>query len=106
MEIRVFTFDDCPSCGAAHDLVRDTLQDLRIKADVKAVNVTNERQAKRYRFLGSPTIQVDGLDIEPARRNDRASMACRLYRTPGGMAGVPPKDLLREALTEAQMRSR
>ncbi len=101
MEIRVLTFADCPSCATAYDLVRDTIRHLHIKADLMAISVTNEEQAERYRFLGSPTIQVDGLDIEPARRNDLPSMACRLYRTQRGIARIPPQNLLTDALTEA-----
>jgi hypothetical protein len=101
MEIRVLTFDGCPTCGAVSDLVRETIRELHIEADFKAVNVRNERQARRHRFLGSPTIQVDGRDIEPARRNDQVSLACRLYRTSDGVTGVPSKQLLVDAITGA-----
>ncbi|MDK2877197.1 MAG: hypothetical protein PWQ22_1607 [Archaeoglobaceae archaeon] len=48
-------------------------------------------------FLGSPTIQINGLDIEKKRREQKAVMGCRVYENG---SGVPPKELIVEALRE------
>jgi hypothetical protein len=60
---------------------------------------------KRYGFHGSSTIQIDGWDIEAGRRTDAATFACRVYRTPNGLTGVPPRELLVDAIREAERRS-
>jgi len=53
--------------------------------------------AERLRFLGSPTIRVDGKDIEPAARGrTHFGMSCRMY----GSSGVPPRELVEAALAE------
>ena len=69
---------------------------------IEAIQVGNEEEAKRYGFLGSPTIQVDGQDIEAGGRNEKTSFSCRVYRTPNGITGVPPKNLLLDAIRGAQ----
>ena len=105
MVIRVLTFDGCPNSGAAKDLVESTVGELNLQAEIEAVQVQNLDEAVRYRFLGSPTIQVDGQDIEAGRRADKASFSCRVYKTSSGFSGVPPKQLLVDATKEAQRQT-
>ena len=102
MIIRVLTFEGCPSCEATRRLVEDTVNELHLQADIDLVQVDGEDEAQREGFLGSPTIQIDGKDIEVSRRGGKATFACRLYRTPDGVSGVPPKSLLVAAMREAQ----
>ncbi len=104
MVIRVMTFAGCPNCEMAKDLVEETVRELHLRADIEAIQVRNEDEAQRFGFLGSPTIQVDGQDIEVSRRTDKASFSCRVYRTPNGTSGVPPKDLLLEAFREVKRK--
>jgi thiol-disulfide isomerase/thioredoxin len=103
MVIRVMTFEGCPNCEATRVLVEDTVKELRVQADIEAIQVGNEDEARRYGFLGSPTIQVDGKDIEASRQSEQASFSCRVYRTPNGISGVPPKILLLNAIRAAQL---
>lgn len=58
--------------------------------------------AVAQRFLGSPSIRVNGRDVEPAAA-DRLDFvySCRVYRTESGLVGQPPERLLREALLGA-----
>lgn len=102
MVIRVLTFEGCPNCAATRELVEETVKELHLQADIEAIQVGNEDEAKGYAFLGSPTIQVDGQDIEASRRSEKASFSCRVYRTPNGITGVPPKNLLLGAIRDAQ----
>lgn len=97
--VRVLYFAGCPSHRPTVELVRHVAAESSVPVEVEEVEVVDAADAAPLRFLGSPTIQVDGLDIEPAAR-DRTefAMACRTY--PGG-SGVPPVDLLRAALTTA-----
>ena len=81
------------------------MRELHLRADIEAIQVRNEEEANQYGFLGSPTIQVDGQDIEVSRRTDKTSFSCRVYRTQKGISGVPPKDLLLEAFKKVQRGS-
>jgi len=105
MVIHILTLEGCPNCNAAKELAEQTVRELHVLADIEGIQVNNEIEAERYHFLGSPTIQVNGEDIEVDRRHEKASYACRVYRTVHGVAGVPPKQLLVDAIREAQLHS-
>lgn len=95
MKIELLYFSGCPHHRPARELIDATLFELGLDAEVEEVNVNDQREAERLRFLGSPSIRVDGADIEPAAesRTDYA-LACRMY----GSSGIPSPELLRAAL--------
>ena len=97
MNVQVLYFVGCPNHAPAVELVRDVVAKLGVEAEVVEVKVTNPADAERLRFLGSPTILVDGVDIEPAAR-DRADFgfSCRTYDG----QGTPPREMLAAALLE------
>ena len=99
MKIEVLTFEGCPNAEAARGLVERVVADSGVKAEVAYVDVPDPEAAERLRFLGSPTIRVDGRDIEPGadERTDFV-LACRIYRTEHGTAGVPDERWFHEAL--------
>jgi hypothetical protein len=97
VKIELLFFEGCPNHRPAGDLVHSVLAELGLTADVNAIEVVTPEDVTRLRFLGSPTIRVDGQDIEEARRNDRNfAMSCRRY----GDAGLPPRELLVRALKQ------
>jgi len=99
VKIEVLTFKGCPNAQAARELVARVVADSRVDAEVEYVDVPDPEVAERLHFLGSPTIRVDGHDIEPGA-DERAEyvLACRIYRTERGTAGSPDERWLRDAL--------
>lgn len=95
MNIDILYTQDCPNARAAVDLVREVVSDLGLDAHVQEVLVRGQKEARRMRFLGSPTIRVDSNDIEQGvgGRSD-FSLASRCY----GVAGLPSRALLEAAL--------
>ena len=100
--VEILYFDGCPHHHAACELVDRVIGEVGGEAEVRLVNVADEESARRARFLGSPSIRVNGRDIEPGA-DARADyvLSCRLYRTDGGFVGQPDEVWLREALSEA-----
>lgn len=97
MNIRVLTFEGCPNDRHTLELVCDVLSASCIQATVERIEVTPE-SCTELRFLGSPTVQIDGVDIEPAARTaTHFAMTCRTYE---GSGGVPPRHLIRDAIAE------
>ena len=95
----VLCFTGCPHDAAAVELVEDVAREFAIKVDVRRVEVTGPDDAEQQRFLGSPTVRVDGRDVEPgADARDEYSMSCRIFRTRAGSAGVPDTWWVVEAL--------
>ena len=51
------------------------------------------------RFLGSPTIQIDGIDLEgPSAQDAGVGFGCRVYNEGGELRGWPSKEQIRNAL--------
>jgi hypothetical protein len=106
MDIAVLTFEGCPNAQPTAQLVQQTVRELGIEAEVKKISVHDQGEAEKLHFLGSPTVQINGRDVEVARRADAASFSCRIYKTSAGNSGVPPKELIGAAILEAQCACR
>ena len=65
MRIELLWFEGCPNHEVAEELLREVLDDLDAEATVVRVEVPDEETGNRVCFPGSPTIRVDGTDIEP-----------------------------------------
>lgn len=70
-----------------------------MQPEIRVVEVEDVETAERLRFLGSPTIRVDGRDIEPgAGERTDYTLSCRIYRMGGETSGRPDERWLRAAL--------
>lgn len=97
--VEILFFDSCPNHEAARAMVERVSGELGLEPELRLVNVPDEGEAQRLRFLGSPTIRVGGRDIDPkADERDDYALSCRVYRTESGFAGQPDERWLREAL--------
>jgi hypothetical protein len=84
------------------DAVKDALGLYGLTFPVIETMVPDQEMAMRVGFLGSPTVRINGLDIEPsARQRTTFGMMCRTYESSGG---VPSEDLIRSAIAEAAHR--
>lgn len=98
LRIRVLHFDGCPHTADTMDLVRRVVASHVGAVTIEDVEVASGADAARLRFLGSPSVQVNGVDIDPqARERTDFSICCRLY----GASGIPPADMLARAIREA-----
>src|SRR5215208_6764549 len=101
MTVEIFYFEGCPNHKPASERVRSVIQEEGLSAEVTEIEVPNEAAAKKVGFLGSPTVRINGIDIEPASRDGKKiGFACRCY--PGGL---PATEMIRAAVREAQSQS-
>lgn len=101
MHIRFLYFEGCPNSEPALKLLKEVLSERNIKDDIDIVKIESEEDAYRYKFLGSPSIHINGEDIEKERRNDEPLYGCRVYKVNGRNSGVPPKEMISKAIDEA-----
>lgn len=104
MKVEVLYVSDCPSHPAAVRLVKDVLAAEGVSSDICEVLVQDERMARELRFVGSPTIRINGRDIakESQMGNDFA-LCCRLYRG-SKQIGLPAAELVHRAVVDASRR--
>ena len=100
--VEIFFFEGCPNYEGARELAEQVAAELGAEPDLRLVNVETADEARRLRFLGSPTIRVNGHDVEPGA-DDRSDFAlsCRVYRTDSGFNGQPEESWVRDALAAA-----
>jgi copper chaperone CopZ len=95
VKIRILYFEGCPNHPPVAAMVRRVVAGHGLNASVEEVEVAPD-DAVRLRFLGSPTVQVDGVDIDPAARaRTDFAMSCRVYHTHDGL---PSQEMLLAAL--------
>jgi hypothetical protein len=96
MKVQVLFIKGCPNHEPTVRLIKEVIAEYDLRADVEEVEVKSSAEAKRQRFLGSPTVLVDGIDIEPSTsgRTDWG-FCCRTF----GGSGMPSRELLAKALT-------
>jgi hypothetical protein len=100
--IELLYFDGCPNHEALLPRLREIVGDSDVSAEVDLRRISDDNAAQRERFLGSPTVRVDGHDVEPgAERRSDFGMKCRLYRTASGVSGQPDEQCIRAALQRA-----
>jgi hypothetical protein len=72
---------------------------------VVEIAVNDADTARSIGFLGSPTIRIDGQDVELSARSAQTfGLTCRTYVAGGRRAGVPPIEWIRGAIREAKAR--
>ena len=100
MEIEFFYFESCPHWKEAFRRIEEVLVEEGGIHEVRRIQVETTSEAQKHRFFGSPTIRIDGRDLDPGAwdRMDYG-FSCRLYpNADGSIHPVPSKDFLREAI--------
>jgi glutaredoxin len=99
VKVELLYFDGCPYYKKAGELLEEVLREEGIEAKVEMIKVENDEDAKRLRFIGSPTIRINGVDVqEEVRGLKDYGMKCRIYLTKEGTLGYPPKEMIRRAV--------
>jgi hypothetical protein len=101
MNIEILYFPDCPNYLPAVEHVQEALRQERASAAIKHVQVLDAATAAATGFLGSPTVRINGIDVEPSARSaGNPGMCCRTYCGGKGHEGAPSVALIREAIRE------
>lgn len=98
MKVEILYFEGCPNHVPVVEMVERVLKREGVRAEVAAIEVRDMDTASALRFLGSPSIRVNDVDIEQGRENDSPFYGCRTYSVGGKTTGVPPEEWLVDAL--------
>lgn len=100
VQIQFLFWEDCPSHPRAWELLQEVLAEEGVEATVERIEVLTDEQAQRWQFPGSPTIRVDGVDIDPAGASQMGTaLACRVYVLEDGrFSPLPSREMIRQTL--------
>jgi hypothetical protein len=103
MRVELLFWEGCPSHPKALAELRAAMADLGLDPDmVVPREVWTQAQAAEERFVGSPTIRIDGVDIQ-SPGEEPFGLTCRIYqRRDGRISPTPDPADVREALRASQ----
>jgi hypothetical protein len=102
VRITFLYFEDCPSHEAALTRLRQVMAEEDVQAEIEIVKVETDEQAQSRHFVGSPTILIDGRDIDPLPADIQVALTCRAYQLEDGrISPLPSADMIRRALRRA-----
>jgi catechol 2,3-dioxygenase-like lactoylglutathione lyase family enzyme len=106
MKVELLYFDGCPNYERLLPKLRETLARAGVSDEVELRRVTSIEDAERDRFLGSPTVRIDGRDVDPmAGERSDYRIKCRLYKLSGASTGLPPVSWIAAAIEDARRRT-
>jgi hypothetical protein len=103
VNITFLYFEGCPSHGAALERLKQVAAEEGVDANIEIVKVEADEQARRLRFVGSPTILIDGRDIDPPPPDTYPALTCRAYHLEDGrISPLPSPNMIRDALRSGE----
>ena len=107
VKVQVLAFEGCPNVEEALLNVRRAAEQEGVEASISQIEVDTPELAASSKFLGSPTVRVNGVDIEPgANLRTEYGLMCRTYRNGSQSSGAPPIAMIREAIRRDRSESR
>jgi mercuric ion transport protein len=101
MKVQVLYFDGCPHSLPTVELVAETLRAEGIETEVERVFVASAERAQEVEFLGSPTVRINGLDVESEARTQKSyGFGCRTYLDGKKRTGMPSREMIQRAIRE------
>ena len=99
MRIDFLYFEECPSHEQALERLKKVATEEEIEAEISVVKVASEEQARDLEFPGSPTILVEGRDINPHLEYPNYALTCRTYQLEDGrISPLPSEAMIRRTL--------
>lgn len=118
IKIQLLYILDCPWCVKTKKLIKKSLKEIGIKAEVEEILIDTDEKAKKHKFVGSPTIRINGKDIQEEVSKARCSCCeelsefeettefvkqecgcgCRTYFYKGKQHPYPPKKMIKETI--------
>ena len=100
MKIELLFWEGCPSYPEARAWLEDVLAERGGEDGYSMREVKTQAEAEELRFPGSPTIRIDGRDVDAAGASTRPALTCRIYHLPEGrVSPIPSREQIEEALT-------
>jgi len=96
--VEILYTDACPFWKETLKTINEVMKELNISLTVKNTKITTDEEAKRHKFPGSPTIRINGVDIDSAAKETTGYIGCRIYMYEGRTYEYPPKQMIKTAI--------
>jgi len=97
--VELLWFSDCPNHHVVQTMLQVVVDQLAPGTPIVEIDATDPPVATALRFPGSPTVRIDGRDVDPSFVDPGDyTPRCRLYRTADGLRGIPERAWIEDAL--------
>src|SRR5437867_2986101 len=101
MKVQLFYFEGCPSCKNTVKDLKKILKQRKVKVKVEMVEIKNQKEAEKLKFIGSPTVRVNGKDVDPTVSLSKSyGLRCRVYYYRGKIFPSPPIEMITKSIEE------
>lgn len=102
--VELLWWEGCPSWERALELLREAMAERGLDPDrIEVREIETDADAERAAFPGSPTVRVEGRDVQPPAEGEPTGLTCRVYRRRDGRTSpLPDPEDLGEALDAAR----
>jgi len=103
MKIEFLYFDGCPNHETALRNLKEVLSEAGLTEEIEIINIEKPEDVAKHRFLGSPSIRINGKDLEVTEdESTEYLMRCRRYKNGDVIEGFPSKELIKVNLSASQ----
>ena len=107
MKVELLYTDSCPHYKEALHILQDVLKEIGSDDPITMTMIRTEKDVKEHRFSGSPTIRINGKDVDPKFRDSgNYGLRCRVYFLGGDFHPFPPTEMIRNALSSFSRREK
>lgn len=93
-------FNDCPNHKKLFENLEKAIEGLEDLIELSKIDIENDEDAKKYKFRGSPTLLINGIDLENLPEPEEPVLACRFYPS-----GLPSVEIIRARILAEFMKS-
>lgn len=69
IKIDILFVEGCNSTPETINLIKRIVDEMNVEAQINEILIKNSEQAKEHKLFGSPTVQINGIDIDPKMRD-------------------------------------
>src|SRR5262245_43179339 len=107
MRVELLTFKSCPNAELTRERLARCLRRLALDTKIEEVDLHAQTTPLEYLGWPSPTVLIDGRDLEGKPAASAPCDACRIYTSPGTSShGAPSEDLIAHALRQRMERDK
>jgi hypothetical protein len=98
-KIGILFIEGCPGVLTTAEYIKEVVVEEDIDAEISLILIETSEDARQLHFTGSPTVRINGADIETNIVDIKDyGLRSRLYNIDGKKAGYPSKDMIKDAI--------
>ncbi len=102
MRVELLYYPECPSHERAVELLQEAMRAEGVEAPIEIIRIETQAEAEAHRFIGSPTIRIEGIEVDPHPELPYR-LTCRTFvHEDGRLSPLPSLPMLRQVIRQAK----